>query len=110
MSRLAKKGGVMYLSASAIKDVRNMALTLLENVTKDALVISESSGRKTLTVKDLEYVLKGRFFGSYETAKPCRVFPKSRKKVGESYKVLPSTIGLRLSSEGWVCETSQRSY
>lgn len=55
--RLARRGGVIRISAGIYDEVRACILKFLEKILKDVAAILEYNGRKTVLVTDVVFVL-----------------------------------------------------
>jgi histone H4 len=58
LRRLARKGGVKRTGEDAFQEGRQLLEKFVDTIVSDALLISEASGRKTVTVNDVSYSLK----------------------------------------------------
>ncbi|KAH7395174.1 histone-fold-containing protein [Phaeosphaeria sp. MPI-PUGE-AT-0046c] len=55
--RLARRGGVKRIAATIYDDVRKALKDRLRSILKDAIAVVESTGRKTISVTDIIFVL-----------------------------------------------------
>ncbi|OAL03879.1 histone-fold-containing protein [Phaeosphaeriaceae sp. SRC1lsM3a] len=55
--RLARRGGVKRIAATIYEDVRQALKDRLRSILKDAIAVVESTGRKTISVTDIIFVL-----------------------------------------------------
>ncbi|KAF1919580.1 histone-fold-containing protein [Ampelomyces quisqualis] len=58
--RLARRGGVKRIAATIYDDVRQALKDRLRSILHDAVAVIQSSGRKTVTVTDIIFVLNRR--------------------------------------------------
>ncbi|KAH8728835.1 histone-fold-containing protein [Phaeosphaeriaceae sp. PMI808] len=58
--RLARRGGIKRIAATIYDDVRQALRDRLQRILKDAIAVVESSGRKTVSVTDIIFVLNRR--------------------------------------------------
>ena len=56
--RLARRGGVKRISSNVYSHSRQIIVTFLDKIMRDALTYMEHSRRKTLTTPDVIYALK----------------------------------------------------
>ncbi|KAL5118123.1 hypothetical protein ACEQ8H_003958 [Pleosporales sp. CAS-2024a] len=55
--RLARRGGVKRIAATIYDDVRQALKDRLRSILKDAVAVVESTGRQTISVRDIIFVL-----------------------------------------------------
>ncbi|KAJ8409425.1 hypothetical protein AAFF_G00228260 [Aldrovandia affinis] len=56
--RLARRGGIKYISGLIYEETRGVLKVFLENVIRDAVTYTEHAKRKTVTAMDVVYALK----------------------------------------------------
>lgn len=68
--RLARRGGVKRISGLVYDDIRGALKDRLTSILKDAIAVVESSGRSTITVTDVIFVLnrQGRSLYGFDPA------------------------------------------
>lgn len=65
LRRLARKGGVKRVSEQTFDQGRLMVQEFIDQVVKDAVLMSEAAKRKTVTSSDIGYSLKRNGFTLY---------------------------------------------
>ena len=58
LRRIARRGGVKRISENSFDESRVLLGEFLNTVVKDAVIMSEAAGRKTVTTSDVAYSLK----------------------------------------------------
>lgn len=56
--RLARRGGVKFISTTMYQEADDLLVQFLHNVMRDCATIVESRGGKTVTIEDVDYALK----------------------------------------------------
>jgi len=66
--RLARRAGVMRMSALVCEEARAVLKVFVSNLIQDAVVYTEHANRKTVTMRDIVYALKhqGRTIYGYD--------------------------------------------
>jgi len=58
VERIMRTAGADRISNDAVKAAADRAESLIENLTKDAVILSKHAGRKTVTAEDIELASK----------------------------------------------------